>query len=263
MIAAMLLAVACGGKQEKTETAEVTTVTERLPDDQMVYGLACDGSNDTILILLCDVTQNPDTFDILDASRHQQVFGHARIGDQMAILLAPADSVQDSSVVAHQPSPSTYHPMATMVIDIDKILGSWCYQVRPKLRRHAGTDNEREEDFLKNLPDSVLKRLMQPREYGFQLKNDYQAQPIGLVRQGNTTDDRSPVEYPVLKRYREWRLLNGRLILNELQRDTLGIQQLLSSDTADFVLLRRDSLVLRFNDGEHRYYRKEKVESER
>ena len=87
-------------------------------------------------------------------------------------------------------------------------------------------------------------------------RSNYQAQPIGLVRQGNTTDDRSPVEYPVLKRYHEWRLLNGRLILNETRRDSLGEQQLVSSDTAEFVRLRLDSLVLRFNDGEHSYYRK-------
>ena len=81
-----------------------------------------------------------------------------------------------------------------------------------------------EQEFLKKMPDSVMQRLLQPREYGFQLKNDHQAQPIGMVRQGNTTDDRSPVEYPELKRYHEWHLLNGRLILNETRRDSLGEQ---------------------------------------
>jgi hypothetical protein len=64
------------------------------------------------------------------------------------------------------------------------------------------------------------------------------------------------VEYPVLKRYREWHLFNGHLILNETMLDSLGNQQLVCSDTADFVLMRRDSLVLRFADGERSYYRK-------
>ena len=164
----------------------------------------------------------------------------AKIGDQMGVVLA-----DDSSNVA------------AMVIDIDELKGSWCYLVTPKLRQRADVDKEMEQEFLKKIPDSVMKRLMQPREYGFQLKNDYQAQPVGRVRQGNTSDDRSPVEYPELKRYREWRLLNGRLILNETRRDTLGNQTLLSSDTAEFVMMRRDTLVLRIDGEERGYYKKE------
>lgn len=256
VMATLLLAIACGKKQEAAETTEEAIAPEKPVDDGMVYGLACDGCTDTILVLLRDIDSDPDTFDILDASRNQQVFGHPRIGDQMAIVLAPADTTQHQTL-------STPHPIATMVIDIDKIQGSWCYMVTPKLRKFASLNNEKEEDFLKKMPDSVIQRLMQPREYGFQLKNDYQAQPIGMVRQGNTSDDRSPVEYPVLKRYREWRLYNGLLILNETRRDSLGEQHLMSSDTAEFVILRRDSLILRFNDGERHYYRKEEVRSER
>lgn len=249
---AMLLAVGCGSRQEATELPQKTAVADRLPDDEMVYGLACDGCTDTILVLLSDINANPDTFDILEASRNQRVIGHPRIGDQMAVMLLNDSDSRDTDSLL----PKRRMKTAAMVIDIDKLLGSWCYMVTPKLRQRAGIDKDMQQDFLKNVPDSVIRRLMQPREYGFQLKNDYQAQPIGLVRQGNTTDDRSPVEYPVLKRYHEWRLLNGRLILNETRRDSLGEQQLVSSDTAEFVRLRLDSLVLRFNDGEHSYYRK-------
>lgn len=251
IMAATLLAIACGKKQEAAQNTEEAIAPDEVSNDRMVYGLACDGCTDTILVLLRDIDADPDTFDILDASRNQQVYGHPRIGDQMALLLAPADTTQTASSTIRQ---------ATMVIDIDKLLGSWCYMVTPRLRKLAGVDKSMEQDFLKNAPDSVRRRLLQPREFGFQLKAEYQAQPIGIIRQGNTTDDRSPVEYPELKRYREWRLYNGRLILNEMRRDSLGEQQLLSSDTAEFVRLRRDSLVLRFSDGEHSYYRKEEVE---
>jgi len=239
------LTMGCGGnKTDKQGSADDSVVTT-LPGDSTIYGLACDGCTDTILVLLRDVTQNPDTFDILDASRNQLVFGHPRIGDQMAVVLAAPDS-----------SANDQKPVARMVVDIDKILGSWCYMVTPQLRKRADVDKQMEQEFLKKMPDSTLQRLLQPREHGFTLKNEHQAQPIGMVRQGNTTDDRSPVEYPVVKRYREWYLYNGRLILNEARRDSLGEQQVLSSDTADFVLLRRDSLVLRFSDGERSYYRK-------
>lgn len=246
-VAATLAAITFGCSDSKTDgqTSSNDSVITTLPGDSTIYGLACDGCNDTILVLLRDVTQNPDTFEILDASRNQLVFGHPRIGDQMAIVLENADTTASSA-----------KPVARMVIDIDKILGSWCYMVTPKLRKRADIDKAMEQEFLKKMPDTTLQRLLQPREHGFMLKNDHQAQPIGMIRTGNTTDDRSPVEYPILKRYREWYLYNGHIILNETHRDSLGEQQLLSSDTADFVLLRRDSLILRFSDGERSYYRK-------
>ena len=233
------IVMGCGGGVADRGDSKNDSVGTTMPGDSTVYGLACDGCTDTILVLLRDVTRDPDTFDILDASRNLRVYGHPRIGDQMAVVLA-----KDSTNVA------------AMVVDIDKILGAWCYTVTPTLRRRADIDKGTEQELLRKLPDSIVRRLLQPREYGFELKNDFQAQPIGIVRQGNTTDDRSPVEYPELKRYREWHLHNGRLVLNETRRDTLNRQQLVSSDTADFVLLRRDSLVLRFPDGEHGYYRK-------
>lgn len=233
------IVMGCGGGAANRGDSKNDSVGTTMPGDSTVYGLACDGCTDTILVLLRDVTRDPDTFDILDASRNQRVYGHPRIGDQMAVVLA-----KDSTNVA------------AMVVDIDKILGAWCYTVTPTLRRRADIDKGTEQELLRKLPDSIVRRLLQPREYGFELKNDFQAQPIGIVRQGNTTDDRSPVEYPELKRYREWHLHNGRLVLNETRRDSLNRQQLVSSDTADFVLLRRDSLVLRFADGEHGYYRK-------
>ncbi len=239
------LTMGCGGNKTDKQGSANDSVVTTLPGDSTIYGLACDGCNDTILVLLRDVTQDPDTFEILEASRNQLVFGHPRIGDQMAIVLEHADTTGNH-----------VKPVARMVVDIDKILGSWCYMVTPKLRKRADIDKTMEQELLKKLPDSTLQRLLQPREYGFVLKNEHQAQPVGMIRTGNTTDDRSPVEYPTLKRYREWYLYNGHLILNETRRDSLGEQQLLNSDTADFVLLRRDSLVLRFSDGERSYYRK-------
>jgi hypothetical protein len=55
-----------------------------------------------------------------------------------------------------------------------------------------------------------------------------------------------------------WNIYNGHILLSETRRDTLGEQQIISTDTADIVLLRRDSLRLRFKDHEQGYYRKDK-----
>ena len=101
----------------------------------------------------------------------------------------------------------------------------------------------------------MFKELMQPREYGVEIKSEHIARPIGITRT-MTSDEESPVVFPPLKRYREWRIFNGRLILNETTRDTLGTVTVTNSDTATFVLLRRDTLVLRFNDGEQGFYRR-------
>jgi hypothetical protein len=59
-----------------------------------------------------------------------------------------------------------------------------------------------------------------------------------------------------VKRYREWHIYNGHLLLSEARRDTLGNQQVTNTDTADIVFMRRDTLLLRFSDHEQGYYRK-------
>ena len=64
------------------------------------------------------------------------------------------------------------------------------------------------------------------------------------------------MEYPELKRYRQWNLYNGRILLSETKRDSLGTQHVISTDTAVIALLRRDTLLLRFSDHEQGYYRK-------
>jgi hypothetical protein len=108
---------------------------------------------------------------------------------------------------------------------------------------------------MKTLPDSLREKWFQPREYGFELLPEHLARPVGLQRPDSKIDN-GPTEYPELKRYRQWNILNGHLLLSETSRDTLDNQHIISTDTADIVLLRRDSLLLRFSDHEQSYYRK-------
>lgn len=239
----LLLTAACGGKQGgavETES-EVISMEQNEPGDSTVYGLACDGSNDTILVFLPRTGGDPDTFQILGASRNQQVFGHAMIGDKMAVVASDADP-----------------RVADLVIDMEELKGEWCYLVKPALRARAGLSQAALHQELKE--NTVIQKLMEPREYGFEIKSDYVARPIGLTR-NMTSDEESPVVFPPLKRYRQWRIFNGQLILSETSRDTTGVVSVTNSDTARFVLMRRDTLVLRFADGsEQGYYRKQTVE---
>ena len=67
----------------------------------------------------------------------------------------------------------------------------------------------------------------------------------------------SPVEYPAIRRYKEWRLYNGRLVLTtDSIRLPKGKKGAPETDTADIIQLRRDTLVLKFKDHEQGYYRK-------
>jgi hypothetical protein len=243
-VAALTMTIAaCGSKESKqTDDNEAISTKQNLPGDSTVYGLACDGCNDTILVFLPRYGGDPDTFNILGASKAQKVFGRPKIGDKMAV------------VVNHN-NPK----VADMVIDLEELKGEWCYVVKPQLRRRADLSQEAQQRFLKEAPDSLISELMQPREYGVEIKSENTARPIGFVH-AMTSDEESPVVYPQLKRYREWHIFNGLLVLSETKRDTTGVQTVINSDTAQFVLLRRDTLVLRFEDGEQGYYRKRKSE---
>ncbi len=236
----MLIVAACSSKKDsgKTEEGDLISVEPSQPGDSTVYGLACDGCNDTILVFLPRQGGDPDTFNILNASKSRQVFGRPMIGDLVAVL-------------TNRENPK----VADMVINIEQLKGKWCYMVEPKLREIAGMPLSRLQGEQREEMDSMLREMLQPREFGVEIKSDYTARPIGMIR-SMTSDEESPVVYPPLKRYREWRIFNGRLILSEGARDSLGNITVTNTDTAQLVLLHRDTLVLRFEEGVQGYYRK-------
>ena len=239
IVSAIMLTVACGTKEKKTTGGEAVGVRQSLPGDSMVYGLVCDGCNDTILVLLQLTGEDPDTFDILNAWKDMKVFGRLTVGDKLAVM----PNADDKKV-------------ADIVIDLDKLKGEWCYMVKPQVRRRAGFDSTAAlQPEIKEKIDSMLKQMMQPREYGMEIKSESIVQPIGA----RTQEEDGPVVFPPQKRYREWHLFNGLLLLSETQRDTAGVSTVTNTDTAQFVMLRRDTLVLRFSDGtEQGYYRRTK-----
>jgi len=267
-IAAMFIALyaavfltSCGSTPSgNTAVTPPETFVQTLDGDSATYGLACEGCNDTLLILLCNLEQAPDTFNILEASCLRRVMGYPKTGDLVAAVTIGTHTPQTPDTLrqkheAQNLTSATHHPTARMVIDISQLKGKWCYEVMPQLRRRADVSEEMRQNFMNNMPDSVRKRLLQPREYGFELKGDFTAMPVGHRRQGE--DVNGPVEYPAQRRYHEWHLLNGKLLLSEAQPDQDGNLKVTVTDTADFVRLRRDTLELRFNDGTQRlYYRK-------
>lgn len=237
LAATAMLSGAChsGTQTEKNSTVYNETVT--LEGDSTVYGLACDGCTDSLLVYLPFSGGDPDTIDILNARVQRKVFGRPEVGDEVAFVLNASNK-----------------KVADLVINIDRLKGSWCYQVMPKLRRRLGASADSVVQLPPDFPDSLRKKWFQPREYGLELQRDNIVRPIGTQTRGK--EQQGPVEYPEMKRYREWHIYNGHLLLMETRRDTTGARKTISTDTADIVVMRHDSLLLRFADHEQGYYRK-------
>lgn len=242
LLAFALLITACGHQRPpKQETPEPISVYQNEPGDSAIYGLACDGSTDSILVFLPYSGVNPDTFDIINAFHERHIYGRPRIGDELAVILNPEDKAE-----------------VLMIVNIEVLKGQWCYKVMPTLRHIDKMPERMQRRMMERIPDSVKKKMMVPREYGFQLKRGFTAQTVGGRQQRTNTDNMSPVEYPRPRRYAEWRLFNGRLILitDSIRLPHSSKRGAPEQDTADFVSLRRDTLVLKFKDRQQKYYRK-------
>ena len=209
------LIVACGGQQQSEAEGDETNIYKTLPGDSTRYGLACDGSTDSILVFLPYGSTRLDTFDIITAFQNRKIFGRPHIGDDLAIIVNPEDTVE-----------------AMMVINLESLKGTWCYMVTPTLRHIDKMPKRMQRRMMERIPDSLYRKWMAPREYSL---------------------------HPAFKRYTDWHIYNGRLIL---KADTIaGFTQegdVPTTDTVNIVMLRRDTLVLQFPDHEQSYYRKEK-----
>ena len=248
------MAAACGGEKKSEGTAlpdsDAISMEQKVAGDSTLYGLACDGCTDSIVVILPNQGGDPDTFDIINANLRHQVFGKPRIGDQLAVIINPEDSAE-----------------ALRVIDMEDLRSHWCYQILPHMRDISKMPKRLQRRMVAEMPDSEKQALMVPREVGYQLKRGYSIRITGIMPQANTTDDQSMVEYPPIARYKEWRLFNGRLILTSKIRhfkenedgEVISEEQQpqVVNDTVELVLLQKDSLVLRFKDRIQGFYRKQ------
>lgn len=238
VVAMASLLAACGGKPSSGEKPDGNVGTStKIEGDSTRYGLACEGCTDSVLVFLPGTGGDPVTYNIVEAFMHRRVIGRPKTGDWVAVVLNGEDSLK-----------------ADMVINLDELKGQWVQWVAPTLRKNPMTEGL--EEAVQEEMDSLLRERLKPVEMGFALKRHYAAQPIGLLHALTSSDD-DPVKFPVPKRYMEWHVFNGRLVLKirPTKEDSLH-HRLEVCDTADFLLLTRDSLRLRFKDGEKGYSRK-------
>lgn len=228
-IAAVAVMACSGHKTENAEEPQSEPMIE-LKGDSTVYGLVCDGCTDSVLVMLPTDMGDPVKYDIIDAFQAHNVFGKMRIGDRVAILLDPTD-----------------HQVAQQVVNLDDLKGTWSYEVMPQFRDFASMSKRMQRRMMQNMPDSVKRTFLVPRRYGFTLKRENIAAPVGLMPHENALDDESPVVYPEVPFYTEWHLWNGKLLL--VRHDHMGpapSKDHVRIDTAQILMLRPDTLVLQF-----------------
>ncbi|MCD8296888.1 MAG: lipocalin family protein [Prevotella sp.] len=233
-------AISCSSnktKQNKTLTNDSISSTTKFEGDSTLYGLACEGCTDSVLIFLSFDGGDPITYDIIDAVQKHRILGRMTTGDWIAVVLNPNDST-----------------VADEVINLDQLKGNWVYQAMPVLRN--GIKKELNSKNIDENVDSIIQSSMKPNEQGFALKRNNVAEPIGKKY---SNQDNSPVVYPEIKNYTEWRIYNGALILSQKQvvRQDKKISTVLENDTAEITFLRKDSLRLKFKNGTQGYYRKD------
>lgn len=156
--------------KEKQEKLLTTT----MKGDKTVYGLACEGCNDTVIVLLPLDNSDPVTYNILDATRAGNIRGKVSIGDRLALVLDPNDKKK-----------------ATLVIDLEDLMGIWCYIVMPKLKDFTNMSNREQARKLAAMPDSLKQTYYIPREYGFWVKQNWMAQSVGYIREDPSVADES------------------------------------------------------------------------
>lgn len=228
--------------KEKQEKLLTTT----MKGDKTVYGLACEGCNDTVIVLLPLDNSDPVTYNILDATRAGNIRGKVSIGDRLALVLDPNDKKK-----------------ATLVIDMEDLMGIWCYIVMPKLKDFTNMSNREQARKLAAMPDSLKQTYYIPREYGFWVKQNWMAQSVGYIREDPSVADESPVVYPALGYFTAWHIWNGKFIIvsGTPKEDSKGNMTVvnLHNDTCDIAYLDGDSLVLSSDGVSRSYYKKKNI----
>ncbi len=248
LIGMVLLAMGCQDQHPLTTSINGPSNKDLLLEgDSTVYGLACEGCNDSVVVLLPNDGSDPVRYDIIDATRAHNIRGNIKTGDWIGLVL----NKQDKKV-------------ADLVVDLDQLKGIWCYIVMPKMRDYDKMSKKLQSRLMRNMPDSMKRTFLIPREYGFWLKRQWEASSVGYVPQVSTLADESPVVYPPLGYFVKWHIWNGKFVMIsgkpkfDKENKVVGYSDV-SNDTCSIDYLDEDSLVLSDRDGSRSYYRKNDI----
>ena len=230
LLAVFFLLPSCKNKKRRAPRNDkmAISMSQNAKGDSAIYGLACEGTNDSAVVLLPNQGGDPIKYRIVWAMNNHQVFGTPSIGDWICVI-PQADSKNS----------------ARMVIDLDQIKGTWTHAVKPVFKDISGISRKQIREMFENMPDSIKETYLVPREYGFTLSRQSKAQAIGRIYGSN--DEESPVKYPEVPHYTEWHAYNGKLILvqGRVEYNNIVYNEKEKRDTFEFVYLHDDSLAIR------------------
>lgn len=234
-----------GGNAPTTEMEDVVSTPDlEIKGDSMIYGLSCDGTSDSIVVIWPFSGGDPITYNCLEAKQNGKIIGKPEIGDWVGVMPCPDDSTE-----------------VTMVIALDQLKGTWTYPVMPVMKDLQHMSRRMQKRMMENMPDSVKQTFFIPREYGFTLKRGHVAQPVGRIMRKNTLEDDSPVQYPEVRNYKGWYVCNGKLLLVSGEMNLPGIDKTKKTadviDTLEFVEMTQDSLILKHHGTRYGFHRKE------
>ena len=101
------LITACGNRKPLPPKTKVTADVNQ-SGDSTLYGLACDGCTDSVLVFLKNNGDNLDTFNIVNAVEEHRIYGRPHIGDELAVILNPERTTE-----------------VKMVINLSQLKGQW------------------------------------------------------------------------------------------------------------------------------------------
>lgn len=249
LLVTLFIGASCGDKKDnkKDPTKAHGRDTTLLAGDETIYGLACEGCTDSAVVLLPEDGSDPITYNTLRANKRHRILGKLKVGDWIGVVLNKKDST-----------------VADMVVDLDELMGIWCYIVMPRPKGYENMSDAEQRAIIESLPDSVKTTYIIPREYGFWMKRQWVCQSVGYVRDKSSLEDESPVVYQPLGYFTAWHLWNGKLVITSGKPDwSKGANKIevsnLQYDTCDIDYLMNDSLVLSDRDGSRSYYRKNDI----
>lgn len=233
--------MSCSNKTE--EPKKTVGTSTKIKGDSTIYGLACDGCTDSVLVFLSGQGGDPVNYDIIDASKNGKVIGHPQVGEWVCLIVNGKNKKK-----------------ADLVINLDRLKGTWVNLEKPWLRKRIDAPSLGNMDAeTKHRIDSMVNMQLKPVEIGFSLRRHYAARPVGMEYSRNRNQD-NPVVYPTPKFYNEWHIFNGKLVLTEgalAMGSRRTVKRKYTSDTVDIVLMLRDSLRIRYKDGKEKgFYRK-------
>lgn len=244
VVAAMTMA-ACGNSSESKpdEKKGHTNAELLLKGDETIYGLACEGTGDSVVVLLPSNGSDPVTYNCLTARRSGKVVGTIKTGDWIGVVLNKRNK-----------------KVADFVVDLDQLKGIWCYIVMPKMRDYATMSKKMQQRMKNEMSDSLKETFLIPREYGFWVKRQWQAQSVGYIQEASSLADESPVVYPPLGYFTSWHIWNGKFVITSgtpvFKKDGTPSVTNLRNDTCNIDYLDEDSLVLSSDGISRSYYKK-------